>query len=277
MLLAAVVSGCAGLALLAAGRRVLPVPAGWTAAAWETWWKSVGPLVAVFAVARVALVAVAAALCFAFLGAAVVVTGGRSGMIRRAQEAQQWPVLGILLRLALVAGAAGCTLAGCGSGPGRAPGGSREAAPTLTDLDPVPGLAFEAPPAIAPAPAPAPGLAFEVPPATLSTPAAAPAPAARPGDRSPAPGTSVATASSGPERTGGPPAGPPPLRHRVVHPGDSLWSIAEAEMGPGSDRVAGYWARLVALNRPSLPDPADPSLLFPGDTIVLPPQEPVGP
>jgi hypothetical protein len=38
----------------------------------------------------------------------------------------------------------------------------------------------------------------------------------------------------------------------------------------GSGSVPAYWARLIEANRSRLPDPADPSLLFPGDVLVLP-------
>ncbi len=64
-----------------------------------------------------------------------------------------------------------------------------------------------------------------------------------------------------------------------MQPGDSLWSIAEANLrtadgsAPSDDHVAEYWSRLIAANRPSLPYPDDPSLIFPGDTILLPPVE----
>ena len=61
-----------------------------------------------------------------------------------------------------------------------------------------------------------------------------------------------------------------------VRPGDSLWSIAEATAG-SPDRVPGYWLRLIALNRSTLPFPDDPSLLFPGDILVLPPLQSDGP
>jgi hypothetical protein len=63
----------------------------------------------------------------------------------------------------------------------------------------------------------------------------------------------------------------------IVRPGDNLWVIAEETLeaawgGAPSDRqVAGYWINVIAANRSGLPDPSDPSLLFPGDVIILPP------
>jgi nucleoid-associated protein YgaU len=61
----------------------------------------------------------------------------------------------------------------------------------------------------------------------------------------------------------------------VVRPGDSLWSIAAATVSghreTSEHSVARYWWRVVEANRPHLPDPADPDLLFAGDVVRLPP------
>ena len=62
-----------------------------------------------------------------------------------------------------------------------------------------------------------------------------------------------------------------------VSPGDSLWSIAEATLAtawgqaPDERDLAHYWWQVVQTNRPFLPIPADPNLLFPGDQVVIPP------
>ena len=40
---------------------------------------------------------------------------------------------------------------------------------------------------------------------------------------------------------------------------------------PSDRQVSGYWLSVIAANRSRLPDPVDPSLLFPGDVILLPP------
>jgi hypothetical protein len=45
---------------------------------------------------------------------------------------------------------------------------------------------------------------------------------------------------------------------------------AAAGIKPGQTDVAAYWIRVMAANRDRLPVPADPSLLFPGDLILLP-------
>lgn len=77
------------------------------------------------------------------------------------------------------------------------------------------------------------------------------------------------------------PAPPPPpepeARTVTLVPGDHLWSVAERTLAteqrrfPAEREVARYWRLLVELNRPDLPDPADPDLVFAGDVIRLPP------
>lgn len=62
----------------------------------------------------------------------------------------------------------------------------------------------------------------------------------------------------------------------VVEAGDSFWSLAvdvvtEARGGvPGDREVVEYWERLIAANRSRLVDSANPDLLFPGQTLLLP-------
>lgn len=72
---------------------------------------------------------------------------------------------------------------------------------------------------------------------------------------------------------------PPQPRHRhvsvAVRPGDSLWSIAERIVSarrpdPSVGDVARYWRELIEANRSRLPEPSDPSLIFPGDELLLP-------
>jgi nucleoid-associated protein YgaU len=65
-----------------------------------------------------------------------------------------------------------------------------------------------------------------------------------------------------------------PHEHVVVR-GDNLWTIARAEVmrrgltGPSDRDVARYWARVVAVNRARLRS-GNPSIIFPGEVIVLP-------
>lgn len=71
--------------------------------------------------------------------------------------------------------------------------------------------------------------------------------------------------------TSQPPPPPPPKETVVVEAGDSLWSIAAEEVGGGDDRVIStYWRRLIEANRARLVDPANPDLIYPGQTLELP-------
>jgi len=62
----------------------------------------------------------------------------------------------------------------------------------------------------------------------------------------------------------------------VVEAGDSFWSLAldvvtEARReAPDEREVADYWERLIAANLGRLVDAANPDLLFPGQTLLLP-------
>jgi len=74
------------------------------------------------------------------------------------------------------------------------------------------------------------------------------------------------------------PSAPPPMTTTIIlAPGDHLWSVAARTLAtawgrpPAEREVAPYWRRIVELNRGSLPDPADPDLVFPGDKVRLPP------
>lgn len=64
---------------------------------------------------------------------------------------------------------------------------------------------------------------------------------------------------------------------RTVGPGDHLWELAEDTVGahlgrPASDaEVRPYWQLLLDLNRDVLVDPANPSLVFAGQVLRLPP------
>jgi nucleoid-associated protein YgaU len=63
----------------------------------------------------------------------------------------------------------------------------------------------------------------------------------------------------------------------TVRPGDNLWSISESVLQdrlgrrPSEAETASYWLRMIAVNRPRLPDPQNPGLIFAGESIVLPP------
>ena len=63
--------------------------------------------------------------------------------------------------------------------------------------------------------------------------------------------------------------------HRV-EAGESLWSIARDaladrwERTPSDAEVHGYWLQLIEHNRADLADPDNPDLIFPGDELALP-------
>ena len=62
----------------------------------------------------------------------------------------------------------------------------------------------------------------------------------------------------------------------VVEPGDSLWSIAECRVrlaaagAPETAAVHDYWLGLVEANADRLVAPDNPSLILPGQELVLP-------
>ena len=62
----------------------------------------------------------------------------------------------------------------------------------------------------------------------------------------------------------------------VVAPGDHLWAIARRVLAqrqggdPSDAEIADYWRRLIDTNRDRLVDPHDPSLIHPGQRLVLP-------
>jgi hypothetical protein len=65
-------------------------------------------------------------------------------------------------------------------------------------------------------------------------------------------------------------------QHAIVRAGDSLWLIARASLmqttgrRPGDTEVARYWRAVIVANRPTLRS-GDPSLIYPGEIVVLPP------
>lgn len=64
--------------------------------------------------------------------------------------------------------------------------------------------------------------------------------------------------------------GKPVRPAQVVKPGDSLWALAEAELGPNATdaEIAARWPQWYAANRPTVG--ADPNLIHPGQTLRAP-------
>ncbi len=64
-------------------------------------------------------------------------------------------------------------------------------------------------------------------------------------------------------------------QHVVVRAGDSLWLLARTTLThatgslPGDSAVARYWRAVIDANRSTLRS-GDPSLIFPGEMVVLP-------
>lgn len=62
----------------------------------------------------------------------------------------------------------------------------------------------------------------------------------------------------------------------AVRPGDHFWAVAERVLTdtwgrpPTDAEVGPYWQALVEANRSRLADPANPDLLFPGQTVTVP-------
>jgi hypothetical protein len=66
-----------------------------------------------------------------------------------------------------------------------------------------------------------------------------------------------------------------PTTRVVVRAGDNLWSIARTALrtsanGPADPQVAQYWYAVIAANRATLRS-GDPSLIYPGEIVTLPP------
>jgi hypothetical protein len=233
------ISAVAGLAALwFGGGSTLPWPPLADPARLPGWWSHHGPAVGAFSVARVVLMAVGAYWLglLTLIGLAVLIRGRRPARLGA-------PGGSAALRLALGAAVSGGLIAGCAGAT--SPGQAREPPPTLQYLGPAAPVPLDR---------------------RAGTPAARLSPGPRHRSSRPQLPRRTATAATGRSRW-------------VVRPGDDLWSISATTLAeawarhgakPGPSDVAGYWVRVIAVNRYRLPDPADPSLIFPGDVIVLP-------
>ncbi|MCC2308788.1 LysM peptidoglycan-binding domain-containing protein [Cellulomonas chengniuliangii] len=73
-----------------------------------------------------------------------------------------------------------------------------------------------------------------------------------------------------------PALGSPEPRQVTVRPGDSLWALAAADLGPGASdaEIAAAWPRWYAANAATIG--SDPEVILPGQTLDVPgPESPV--
>jgi hypothetical protein len=105
-----------------------------------------------------------------------------------------------------------------------------------------------------------------------SQPPAAPSPGSPP---SPPPPLVIAPPPQPPAPAATAPAAPSATW--TVRPGDHFWAVAEQVLAqvwgrpPSDAEVHAYWRALVEVNRPRLRDSGNPDLLFPGQTLAVPP------
>ncbi|GAC1533460.1 MAG: hypothetical protein NVS3B12_12870 [Acidimicrobiales bacterium] len=173
----------------------------------------------------------------------------------------------------VLAGTVGVILA---AGPLVSPGGGYASTPEPTTSSSTTVLASPHDPPIMRRLPDGPGPTTTATPTTAVPPVVTTSPS-RIGAPGVAPGAGPDTAGPAPQVST--PSGPPvpaTLESWTVRPGDHLWLIAAtvtrrhtgtAELGA----VDRYWRAVIELNRSSLPDPANPDLLFSGMEIRLPP------
>ncbi|MGC8513051.1 MAG: LysM peptidoglycan-binding domain-containing protein [Acidimicrobiales bacterium] len=253
--------GCAAclawILVFTQGRTYLAPPSAGDPAAWAGWYEKVGPLVAVFSLSRLVVLAALGLWTLAAFGLAA--SGlGRTGRLLAAAAARtlsavRLPGSTTMVSLAVGLSVSAGALGACGTTNNSTLAASQ--VPVLFNPSKEPATTTTQPARRAPR-----GLESPRQPAgptptqaqTLAKPSAPPA----------------GHSSAGPSTVGG---------LWVVRPGDDLWSIAadtlRLRLGRQPDRqeVATYWLQMIAANRSGLPHPDDPSLLYAGDVIILPP------
>lgn len=282
------------------GQGALAAPALSEPGTWGAWADARGPVVAVAAILRLLVLALAWYLVgVTTIGLVARLT--RAARLVRIADALSVPVvrrmlqatMGVTLAASVVAASAGAGRLGADS-VWAAPPGAAAVSPMVTDLigsaradrgDDVPGMVRDA------------ATKVVVPTGTLGPPGASPLPRGDESDvvtwSSPPDGAPQDEASppevalpdeSSPEadlHTGPAPAVPADVLvadsafHEVVA-GDHLWGIARATVArdggvePSDRAVAAYWQRLIAANRDVLVDPDNPDLILPGQRFRLP-------
>ncbi len=251
-------------------------------------WASTGPVEDVLA-ASLRLAALACA--YWLLLSTVLYVTARLAHLPSLARAMRWATLPALRRLAdraLAVALVGSTVTG-GAGVAWASDASPSMAPPIVlgvDESPAPpGLQPPRPPTPVPSPVPSFDLLpVPTPPSHLVPPPVV-APPMSPGALVP-PGPErsheVTDAVNGADRVQGEASNPPPEGARqdvhVVVRGDNLWRIAAATSRRRHGRevtnrdIAAYWRLVMRANRNRLRS-GDPDLIFPGEQVLLPPQE----
>lgn len=243
------VGSATGTFLLGGAR--LPSPPLSSPSLWSGWWERLGPVVATFSLLRIGVAALAAYL---------VLVGCVATAVYRLRRPRLWRVLrwmappsarrlvlaslGIAGTVSVLAASGGVAMASPHAGRGGAVVAG-DSTPVLRLVQPSPPVLRSSNPGPRQAQDPTPNPAQKTAPKTAPTPAPSDMPSGRQPD------------------------------HWVVEPGDSLWSIAAATVKARSHTddhraIAHYWWRVVQANRPYLPNPSDPDLIFPGDVVTLP-------
>jgi hypothetical protein len=243
--------------LHAAGDGALATPSLLSLPVWPAWLARTDPVVASFAIVRLAALIVAAyALAVTLLGAGARAVGAVS--IVAVLDRMTAPALRSLLAAGVSVGMAG-TPAQAFALPVRAAVAAQATAPsdTVSPASPAPTAVMHrlvegdtgSPSSTAPADPVA--VTPDTPAGIQPPPAAAPTPAES--------------------------AAPTTGERWTVRRGDCFWTIAEAVLAKASGRppsdgeIVPYWHKLIDANRSALVVPGNADLIFPGQVFALPP------
>ncbi|MGI9079569.1 MAG: LysM peptidoglycan-binding domain-containing protein [Acidimicrobiales bacterium] len=241
----------------------LPAPPLGSPSAWSRWMSGRDPVVAAFAVVRLA------ALAGVWYGLAVSAAGvglRLMSAVRLASFVDRLTVVP-LRRLVVATVAVGITTGPVGVTAARAATPAEvtttTAAPATTEFTTTTG---------------APTTTVQGPPTTITMHLVAPAADSGPPPTSPDQASTTTPAPGAPSPV--PSASDAPVAGGsatwTVRPGQCFWSIAEAELArargrrPTAAEIVPYWHRLIEVNRAALADPANADLVFAGQVFVLP-------
>jgi hypothetical protein len=245
-------AGLAGIGFAGAGVWSLGDPPLLHPSTFMMWWASRGPSAG--AVSVLALTGLVCSVYWFLLCSAVIVAGWSGRLLRL--ESIRLPGAGRLAGLAVgtsLAGAAALGVSGCG-------GATSAGAPAV--------LSPAAPQGAASAPIRPPELVRLDPARPVLAPAVRPelAPAASP----------IALPEINPPEVATTPTVASAVTQWTVRPGDDLWSITESVLAdrlgrqPDDREVSELWVRVIDVNRSTLADPGNPSLIFAGEVVAVP-------